>query len=169
VVTAACRARIETARRSIWARICCSGPTGASMTVKTIMGARVSYTDSQVRTAEDRGFEPRRVVTPNRISSSGRHGSDPFMLDQHARPVLSARRRTALNCNPQIRSSGQAVQVRPGVSALWADVPGLATCDRCRPAAWQQCWQQSSASRPLISSGQPWVTRLLSRARRARR
>ena len=48
-----------------------------------------------------------------------------------------------------IRSSGQAVQDRPGVSALWTDVPDLPTRDRCHLAAWQQCWQQSSASRPL--------------------
>jgi hypothetical protein len=32
--------------------------------------------------AEDRGFEPRRVVTPNRISSSGRGRPDRFKLDR---------------------------------------------------------------------------------------
>jgi hypothetical protein len=37
---------------------------------------------------------------PNRISSSGRHGSDRFRLDQRAWSVLPGRRRTALNCNP---------------------------------------------------------------------
>jgi len=37
--------------------------------VKTTMGACGSCADSQVRGTEDRGSEPRRVVTPNRISS----------------------------------------------------------------------------------------------------
>jgi hypothetical protein len=92
-------------------------------------------------------LNPGRVVTPNRISSSGRHGSDPFMLDQRARPVLSVRRRTALNCNPncnpQIRRSGHIVQGCPWRSVPWADIPAMSTPDRCCLAAWQQCWQQS--------------------------
>jgi hypothetical protein len=37
---------------------------------------------------------------PNRISSSGRYGSDPFMLDQRTRSVLRVPHRTALDCNP---------------------------------------------------------------------
>jgi hypothetical protein len=45
----------------------------------------------------------------NRISSSGQGCPDRFKLDQSTRSVLRARRRTALNCNPncnlQIRSS----------------------------------------------------------------
>jgi hypothetical protein len=45
----------------------------------------------------------------------------------------------------QIRSTGQVVQDRPVVSALWADVPDLSTRPRRRLAAWQQCWQQSCA------------------------
>jgi hypothetical protein len=53
----------------------------------------------------------------------------------------------------QIRSSRHVVQDRPGVSTLWADVPDLSTRDRGRPAVWQQCWQQSSASRPLPYQG----------------
>ena len=52
--------------------------------------------------------------TVYRISSSGRHGSDPSRLDQRARSVLSVRRRTALNCNPncnpQIRRSMEGVR-----------------------------------------------------------
>ena len=42
----------------------------------------------------------RRAARPNRISSSGRHGSAPFMLDQRTRSVRRVRRRTALDCNP---------------------------------------------------------------------
>jgi hypothetical protein len=38
--------------------------------------------------------------SPNRISSSGRRGSDRFRLDQRAWSVLRVRRWTALNCNP---------------------------------------------------------------------
>ena len=49
--------------------------------------------------AEDRGFEPRRVLPPNRISSSGRGSPDRFRLDQHPWPVLAGLCRTALNCN----------------------------------------------------------------------
>jgi hypothetical protein len=45
------------------------------------------------------------------------------------------------------------VQDRPGVSALWTDVPHLSTRNRCRLAAWQQCWQQSSASWTLPYQG----------------
>ena len=53
-----------------------------------------------LRAAEDRGdFEPWRVVTPNRISSSGRDSPDRFRLDQHPWPVLAGPCRTALNCN----------------------------------------------------------------------
>ena len=37
---------------------------------------------------------------PNRIGSSGRYGSDPFMLDQRIRSVLRAPYRTALDRNP---------------------------------------------------------------------
>ena len=40
-----------------------------------------------LRAAEDRGFEPRRVVTPNRISSSGRGRPESFKLDQRPWPV----------------------------------------------------------------------------------
>jgi hypothetical protein len=53
--------------------------------------------------------------------------------------------------NLLIRSSGQVVQGRPVVSALWADVPDSSMPDRRRLAAWQQCWQQSSAGLPRRS------------------
>ena len=59
-----------------------------------------------------------------------------------------------------IRKSRQAVQDRPSRPVRWADIPELSTCVGRRPAAWQQCWQQSqrnsadprpSAFRPDIS------------------
>jgi len=59
-----------------------------------------------LRAAEDRGFEPRRVVTPNRISSSGRDSPDRFRLDQHPWPVLAGLCRTALNCNRNCSPGG---------------------------------------------------------------
>jgi hypothetical protein len=40
--------------------------------------------------------------------------------------------------NLLIRSSGQVVQDRPVVSALWADVPGLSS----RADSWLRPWQQ---------------------------
>jgi hypothetical protein len=51
-----------------------------------------------------------------------------------------------------IRSSGQVVQDRLVVSALWTDVPGLSARDQRCPAAWLQYWQQSPASQPLAST-----------------
>jgi hypothetical protein len=45
-----------------------------------------------------RRWTTRRAARPNRISSSGRHGSESFGLDQHARSVLRVPRCTALNC-----------------------------------------------------------------------
>jgi hypothetical protein len=53
-----------------------------------------------LRAAEDRGFEPLRVLPPNRISSSGRDCPDRFKLDQLRRPDFPERRGTAMNCNP---------------------------------------------------------------------
>jgi len=50
--------------------------------------------------AEARGFEPRKGVNPNRISSSGHGRPDRFRLDQLPRPVLAERHRTMVNCNP---------------------------------------------------------------------
>jgi hypothetical protein len=47
-----------------------------------------------------------------------------------------------------IRSSGQVVQDRLGVSALWTDVPGLSTRDRRCLAVWQQ-WP-ASRTRPDV-------------------
>ena len=55
--------------------------------------------------------------------------------------------------NLLIRSFGQVVQGCLLLSALWIDVPGLSAHDRCRLTPWQQCWQQSSASRPLPYQG----------------
>jgi hypothetical protein len=52
-----------------------------------------------------------------------------------------------------IRSSGQVVQDRPVVSALWADVPRLSAHERCRLAAWQQCWQQLGAGVAVAVAG----------------
>jgi hypothetical protein len=45
--------------------------------------------------------------------------------------------------NLLIRRSGQVVQDRPSPVVGWADIPGLSMCVGRRPAAWQQCWQQS--------------------------
>jgi hypothetical protein len=45
--------------------------------------------------------------------------------------------------DPLIRRSGQVVQDRPSPVVGWADIPESSTCVRYRPAAWQQCWQQS--------------------------
>jgi hypothetical protein len=56
--------------------------------------------------AEDRGFEPRRVLPPNRISSSGHDSPDRFRLDQHPWPVLAGLCRTALNCNRNCNPGG---------------------------------------------------------------
>ena len=88
---------------------------------------------------------------PNRISSSGRHGSDPFMLDQRSRSVFRVPRRTALDCNPncnlQIRRLRRVVQGRLSLSVCWADIPHLSTSDRGCLAAWQQYWQQSPTAR----------------------
>ena len=99
-----------------------------------------------------RRWMPPEAARPNRISSSGHGRPDRFKLDHPSRPVFPGWCRIVVNCNPncnpQIRSSGQAVQDRPGVSALLADDPGLSVRERCRLAAWQQCWLQSSASRP---------------------
>jgi hypothetical protein len=85
--------------------------------------------------------------TRNRISSSGRHGSDSFRLDQRARPVPRVRRCTSLNCNPncnpQIRRSGHVVQDRPSMLVGWADIPELSTCVGCCSAPWLQSWLQS--------------------------
>jgi hypothetical protein len=103
-----------------------------------------------------RRWTTRRAARPNRISSSGRHGSESFRLDQHARSVLRVPRCTALNCNPQIRRSGQVVQDRPSPVVGWADIPELSACVRRCPAAWQQRWQQSR--RPL---GLPYSVRTL--------
>jgi hypothetical protein len=87
---------------------------------------------------------------PNRISSSGRHGSEWFRLDQRARSVLRVRRCTALNCNPncnpQIRRLRQVVQDRLLPSARWADIPQMSTRDRRCPPDWQQYRQQSRPS-----------------------
>ena len=61
---------------------------GPGMSVTATFGCLVSealsvrVSGEGLRAAEDRGFEPRRVVTSNRISSSGHSGPDPFMLDQ---------------------------------------------------------------------------------------
>jgi hypothetical protein len=41
-----------------------------------------------------------------------------------------------------IRSSGQVVQGRPVVSALWTDVPGLSSRADSWLWSWQQSWQQ---------------------------
>jgi hypothetical protein len=62
--------------RSRYCHFCCHRPAGRRWTTR------------------------RRVARPNRISSSGRHGSDPFMLDQRTRSVRHESCRTALNCNP---------------------------------------------------------------------
>ncbi len=72
--------------------------------------------------AEDRGFEPRRVVRPNRISSSGRHRSDPFMLDQRTRSVLRAPCRTALDCNPNCNLTDPRLPADDSVTP-WSSSP----------------------------------------------
>ena len=120
---------------------------GYSLRLPRKYGPSLPVPGEGLRAAEDRGFEPRRVVTPNRISSSGRHGSDPFMLDQRTRPVLHVPRRTALNCNPncnpQIRRSRRIVQDRPLRTVRWADIPGLSSCVGNWLRSWQRVWQQS--------------------------
>jgi hypothetical protein len=49
---------------------------------------------------------------------------------------------TGLDEGLLIRSSGQVVQDRPVVSALWTDVPGLSSPAHGWLLPWQQCWQQ---------------------------
>ena len=56
--------------------------------------------------AEDRGFEPRKVLPPNRISSSGRDGPDRFRLDQQPWPVVAGLGPTALNCTRNCNPGG---------------------------------------------------------------
>jgi hypothetical protein len=95
-----------------WAatRIAALGPSSGS-------GPSPEVRDAGLGSAEDRGFEPRRVLPPNRISSSGHDCSDRFKLDQPSRPVFPGWCRTVLNCNPncnpQIRRSEQVVQDHP--------------------------------------------------------
>jgi hypothetical protein len=59
---------------------------------------------------------------------------------------------------PLIRRSGQVVQDRPSPVVGWADIPKLSTCVGRRPAAWQQCWQQSRRNgfNPRPSAFQAW-------------
>jgi hypothetical protein len=56
-----------------------------------------------LRTAEDRGFEPRRVVTPNRISSADRGRPDQFKLDQRPWPVSLEPSGMTSKCNPNCK------------------------------------------------------------------
>jgi len=84
-----------------------------------------------LRAAEDRGdFEPWRVVTPNRISSSGRDSPDRFRLDQHPWPVLAGPCRTALNCNRNGNPGGD-----PGCGLSAASGSRWGTAVRFLPAA----------------------------------
>jgi len=48
-----------------------------------------------------------------------------------------------------IRRLRQVVQDCPGVAGCWADIPGLSSCVRNWPWAWQRFWQQSQ---PLVST-----------------
>ena len=62
---------------------------------------------------------------PNRISSSGGDGPDWFKLDQLRLPVVSGRRRTVMNCNPNCnRGLGSltveaAGRLRPCTNGYW--------------------------------------------------
>ncbi len=56
---------------------------------------------------------------------------------------------------PRTRSFGQVVQGCPGVSALWADVPGLSTRADSWLWSWQQCWQQLSTCLQIAISPCP--------------
>jgi hypothetical protein len=62
----------------------------------------------------------------------------------------------------QIRSSGQVVQDRPVVSALWTDVPGLSSRADSRLRPWQQCWQQLEhlLARVVAATGGPVAAQL---------
>ena len=64
--------------------------------------------------------------------------------DSSGGSILPTRRaRGTRTPNLLIRRSGHVVQDRPSPVVGWADIPELSTCVGRRPAAWQQCWQQS--------------------------
>ncbi len=98
------------------------------MRAETTLGARAT-TQTPRSEAEDRGFEPRRAVKPNRISSSGRRSSDSFKLGRRARSVLSVRHCTALNCNPNCHPRSVGV----GTSS------GTVRCGPCAGPTFQGC------------------------------
>jgi hypothetical protein len=110
-----------------------------------------------LRAAEDRGFEPRRVVTPNRISSSGHNGPDPFMLDQRIRSVLRAPYRTALDCNPNCNLTDPRLPANDSARP-WSSSPS----PDLFPATWPRP-VVAQASPPNPIAAEPDGRRVLSR------
>jgi len=68
------------------------------MSTDTNQGAR-AVAQAPRSGAEARGFEPRKGVNPNRISSSGQYRPDRFNLDQSSWLVPRGPSCTAVNCN----------------------------------------------------------------------
>jgi len=105
---------------------------------------------ARVRKVEADLYERHR---PNRISSSGQGCPELFKLDQRARSVLRARRRTALNCNPNCN---------PNMRRPARTLQGMACARSVQAAAW-----------PLVSGrrgcrgsdAQGWVLKIISAKR----
>jgi hypothetical protein len=97
------------------------------------------------------------VQEPNRISSSGRHGLDPFMLDQRTRSVLRAPCRTALDCNPNCNLTDPWLPADDSVTP-WSSLPspGLFL------ATWP-CPVLSQTPPPNPIAAEPDGSRVLSR------
>ena len=87
---------------------------------------------------EARRFEPWKGADPNRISSSGRRGPDPFVLDQRTRSVLCAPCCTALDCNPNCNLTDPRLPADDSVTP-WSPSPspGLFPATRPRPVLSQ--------------------------------
>src|SRR5262245_1148671 len=88
----------------------------------------------------------KEVAAAGRPAAAQAKNSTAYSVIDRESPWMTAltgtwRARTRLMAGSHdhlIRSSGQAVQDRPGASPLWADVPGSSRRDRRRLASWQQ-------------------------------
>jgi hypothetical protein len=84
---------------ALWKTVAIATST-ATMTPRKIKRPSSQDRDEGLSPAEDRGFEPRMVLPPNRISSSGLSRSKPSYVDRCGWTVLAERDGTAENCNP---------------------------------------------------------------------
>jgi hypothetical protein len=95
--------------------------------------------------------------TVYRISSSGHHGPDPFMLDQRTRSVLRAPCRTALDCNPNCNLTDPRLPADDSVTP-WPSSPSLGLF----PASWPRPGL-AQAPPPNPIAAEPDGRRVLSR------